>query len=44
VFTQFQDVQPSNVEQFRDSKRQVIVWPDSFKTGNMIYPFANARK
>lgn len=44
VFTQFQDVQPSNVEQFRDSKKQVIVWPDNFKTGNMIYPFANAKK
>jgi len=44
VFTQFQDVQPSNVEQFRDSKKQVIVWPDAFKTGEMIYPFANAKK
>jgi branched-chain amino acid transport system substrate-binding protein len=44
VFTQFQDVQPSNVEQFRDSKKQVIVWPDNFKTGEMIYPFANAKK
>jgi branched-chain amino acid transport system substrate-binding protein len=44
VWTQFQDVQPSNLEQFRDGKKQPILWPADIKTGNMIYPYADARK
>ena len=27
VFSQFQDVQPGNVEQFRDGAKQPVVWP-----------------
>jgi branched-chain amino acid transport system substrate-binding protein len=42
VFTQFQDVQPNNVEQFRDGSKQPILWPSQYKTGTMIYPYAEA--
>jgi branched-chain amino acid transport system substrate-binding protein len=44
LWTQFQNVQPSNVDQFRDGKKQPILWPAELKTGNMIYPYADARK
>jgi branched-chain amino acid transport system substrate-binding protein len=44
VWTQFQNVQPSNLDQFRDGKAQPIVWPADYKTGNIVYPYANARK
>jgi branched-chain amino acid transport system substrate-binding protein len=44
VFSQFQDVQPGNVEQFRDGARQPILWPPQYKTGTMIYPYAEARR
>jgi branched-chain amino acid transport system substrate-binding protein len=44
VFTQFQDVAPNDIEQFADGKKQPILWPPQFKTGDMIYPYANARK
>jgi branched-chain amino acid transport system substrate-binding protein len=44
VFTQFQDVQPSNVEQFRDGAKQPILWPPQYKTGTMIYPYAEAKR
>jgi branched-chain amino acid transport system substrate-binding protein len=44
VWTQFQNVQPNNLDQFRDGKVQPIVWPPDMKTGNVIYPYAEARK
>jgi branched-chain amino acid transport system substrate-binding protein len=44
VWTQFQNVQPNNLDQFRDGKVQPILWPAEFKTGTMIYPYAEARK
>ena len=43
VFTQFQDVQPNDVAQFRDGKKQPILWPEKYKTGTMIYPYASAQ-
>jgi branched-chain amino acid transport system substrate-binding protein len=42
VFTQFQDVQANNVEQFRDGSKQPILWPPQYKNGTMIYPYAQA--
>jgi len=44
VFTQFQDVTDNSVDQFRDTTHEVIVWPEQYKSGNMIYPYAAARK
>ena len=44
VWTQFQNVQPSNLDQFRDGKVQPILWPNDYKTGNIIYPYGEARK
>jgi branched-chain amino acid transport system substrate-binding protein len=42
--TQFQNVEPNNVDQFRDGHNQPILWPPEYKTGEMIYPYENARK
>jgi len=44
VWTQFQNVQPNNLEQFRDGKAQPILWPADMKTGNIVYPYSDARK
>jgi branched-chain amino acid transport system substrate-binding protein len=44
VFSQFQDVQPGNVEQFRDGSRQPILWPSEYQKGSMIYPYAVATR
>ena len=44
VFTQVQNAQPNNVDQFRDGKAMPILWPAEMKTGNLIYPYADARK
>jgi len=43
MFTQFQNVTGNDIDQFKDSTKQVIVWPDEYKTGNLIYPYAQAR-
>jgi hypothetical protein len=37
-------VKPRNLDQFRDGKVQPILWPAEFKTGDIIYPYGNARK
>jgi branched-chain amino acid transport system substrate-binding protein len=44
LFTQFQNVAPNDLEQFRAGSKQVILWPAEYKTGNMIYPYGEARK
>jgi branched-chain amino acid transport system substrate-binding protein len=43
-FTQFQGVTGNDLAQFRDTDRQVILWPAEYKTGNIIYPYSDARK
>ena len=44
VLTQFQNVEPNNLDQFRSGAKQPILWPPEYKTGEMIYPYADARK
>jgi branched-chain amino acid transport system substrate-binding protein len=44
IFTQFQNVAPNELMQFSKTDHQVIVWPDKYKTGNIIYPYADAKK
>ena len=44
AWTQVQNAQPNNLDQFRDGHVQPIVWPPELKTGNLIYPYGDARK
>jgi branched-chain amino acid transport system substrate-binding protein len=44
VFSQFQNVEPGNAEQFRDGGKQPVVWPAQYKTGTLIYPYAEAKR
>jgi branched-chain amino acid transport system substrate-binding protein len=36
---QFQSVKDHNVEEFRDASTQVVVAPDRFASGELVYPF-----
>ena len=36
---QFQGVSGNGVEQFRDPKTEVILWPTKYKTGTVVYPY-----
>jgi len=42
-FTQFQHVTGNSMDQFKDTTHEVIVWPNEYKTGDMIYPYADAK-
>jgi branched-chain amino acid transport system substrate-binding protein len=44
VFTQFQNVAPNDAEQFADGGKQPVLWPPQYKTGDIIYPYAAAKK
>ena len=44
VLTQFQNIQPNNVEQFKKGEHQPILYPPEYKSGDLIYPYENARK
>ena len=42
--TQLQNVAPNNLDQFRDGSKTPILWPPEYKNGDIIYPYADARK
>lgn len=41
---QFRGVTDKNIEQFRSSGKQVILFPDNLKSGELVAPFEAARK
>ena len=43
-FTQFQHVSGNSIDQFKDMTHEVVVWPKEYKSGDMIYPYADAKK
>jgi len=42
-FTQFQNVAPNDLDQFRDGRKQIILWPLEYKTGDIAYPYGKAK-
>jgi branched-chain amino acid transport system substrate-binding protein len=41
---QFRGVKNDDVDQFTQLGKQIVVWPDNLKQGNLITPFDAARK
>jgi branched-chain amino acid transport system substrate-binding protein len=44
IVTQWQHVSGNDLAQFTDMRHEVIVWPPEYKTGDLIYPYTDARK
>jgi branched-chain amino acid transport system substrate-binding protein len=44
IVSQFQHVVGHDAEQFKDLSKQVIIWPAEYKSGDIIYPYADAQK
>ncbi len=44
ITIQFQGIQGSDPEQFKQHGKQAIVYPEQFKSGNLVYPYSAARK
>ena len=40
---QFQNIKGNTVDDFRDLKTEIIVYPPQFKTGDVIYPYEKAK-
>jgi branched-chain amino acid transport system substrate-binding protein len=40
---QFQNVKANDVDQFKDPKTEVILWPPALKAGDIVYPYADAK-
>jgi len=43
VWTQFQGIKGNDLAQFKDPASEVVVLPDEFKSGTLIYPYAAAK-
>ncbi|HYC63374.1 MAG TPA: branched-chain amino acid ABC transporter substrate-binding protein, partial [Reyranellaceae bacterium] len=44
LMAQFRGVVDKNIEQFRGPGKQIILFPEKWKTGELIAPFEKARK
>ena len=44
VQVQFQNVSGNTLEQFRGAEKQVVVAPNEFASGKLIYPYAAAKR
>jgi branched-chain amino acid transport system substrate-binding protein len=44
LMVQYQKIEGSGIDQFRGPGKKVVLWPDEFKSGNIIYPYAAALK
>ncbi|HEX4170968.1 MAG TPA: amino acid ABC transporter substrate-binding protein [Acetobacteraceae bacterium] len=40
---QFQNVKANDLEQFKDPKSEVVLWPPSLKTGDLMYPYSEVK-
>ena len=41
---QFRGIKNDDIDQFKEMGKQIVVWPDNLKQGNLITPFDAARK
>ncbi len=41
---QFQNVSGNDIDQFKNPKTEVILWPADEKTGNLLYPYSEAQR
>jgi branched-chain amino acid transport system substrate-binding protein len=39
LMTQFRNVKPNDLDQFREEGTQVVLYPKQWKSGKMVYPF-----
>jgi branched-chain amino acid transport system substrate-binding protein len=43
VQAQFRGIADKDMEQFRQPGKQVVIYPEAYKTGDVITPFEKAR-
>jgi branched-chain amino acid transport system substrate-binding protein len=40
---QFQDVEDNNLDQFRTAGKRVVIKPDDLKSGELMFPYTDAK-
>lgn len=40
---QFRGIETTDIEQFKQPGKRVVIYPEKFKSGNLIYPYAKAK-
>lgn len=43
IVSQFQHVEGNDIGQFKDARKQVIVWPQEYRSGTLEYPYSTAQ-
>jgi branched-chain amino acid transport system substrate-binding protein len=38
---QFRNINNNELDQFKDRRNVVILWPDKYKTGDVVYPYTD---
>ena len=41
---QFQNVAGHDLDQFKDPKTEVVLWPPALQTGSLSYPYTEAKR
>jgi branched-chain amino acid transport system substrate-binding protein len=41
---QYQGIETTDVEQFKHPGKRVVLYPEQYKSGTLIYPYAKALK
>ena len=44
LMVQYQKISGNSIDQFRGPGKKVVLYPDEFKSGNLVYPYAAALK
>ena len=44
LMVQFQNIKGSSVDQFSQPGKRVVLYPDAWKSGKIVYPYAEAAK
>jgi branched-chain amino acid transport system substrate-binding protein len=44
LLVQFQNIKSNSIDEFRDLSTEVIIDPPQYKSGNLVYPYADAKK
>jgi branched-chain amino acid transport system substrate-binding protein len=40
---QYQNIKRADLSEFKDASTQAVVWPANLASGELVYPYANAR-
>jgi branched-chain amino acid transport system substrate-binding protein len=41
---QYQNIEKADLSDFKDARTQAVVWPPSFSSGTLVYPYGEARR